>query len=237
MSPDASDSFWEASSLSPATAPAWGSQIDAFEPASVDGPHPLVAGSAEIALRAVDDRFQRGLAARASGRSFGTAPLPQRAVDRVLAAVGPTADGRRTVPEAGGIDVVHTYAVLRRVDGDLGGAIVRYDHRRHSVQPVGPVPDDDALRACFLLEPAVLPQALLVFVLDTGELERKYGDRAARFALQQVGHAGQNAGLRVAHDGLTGYLVGGGLDRDVLALLRIAHVPGLRYGGAYAFGR
>lgn len=235
--PDPVADFWEASSISTPSAAAFGLQLEAFEPADAAMPDPFLGGSGVVALRPVDDRFQRRLAARRSGRSFGSRLLSQRAVENVLASMGPTADGRRTVPEAGGLDAVHVYAVLRRVEGSFGGAIIRYDHRRHAVQRVAPVPGDDELRACFLLEGEVLPQALLVFVIDTGEPSRKYGARATRFALQQVGHAAQNAGLRVAHDGLEGHLVGGGLDREVLALLGVGQVSGVRYGGAYAFGR
>jgi hypothetical protein len=54
--------------------------------------------------------------------------------------------------------------------------------------------------------------------------------------LQQVGHAAQNLGLRLAADRLAGYVLGGGLDREVLALLGVAHLP-VRYGGAVAAGR
>lgn len=235
--PDLVADFWEASSLSGPTATAFGLQLAAFEPSEAAMPDPFLAESGVVALRPVDDRFQRRLAARRSGRTFGTRPLSQRTVEQVLASMGPTPDGRRTVPEAGGIDAVHVYALLRRVEGSFDGAIVRYDHRRHAVQRIGPVPGDDELRARFLFEVDELPQALLVFVLDTAELARKYGARAPRFALQQAGHAAQNAGLRVAHEGLVGCLVGGGLDREVLALLGVDRIAGVRYGGAYAFGR
>lgn len=235
--PDPADAFWAASSLTRATAPAFGLRLEAFEPGDDVGPHPLLAGGAVQGLRPADDRFQRRLAARTSCRIFGHAPIPQRQVELVLASMGPTPDGRRLVPEAGGLDVVHIYALMRRVDGPLDGAIVRYDHRRHAVQSVAPVPSDDEVREVLLIEADVLPQVVLVFVLHLSEAERKYGARSVRFGMQQVGHAAQNAGLRVAHEGLAGYLLGGGLDREVLALLRIGHVPGVRYGGAYAFGR
>lgn len=236
--PAPSDDFWESSSLSSGTAAAFGRRLQAYEPAPAHGPHPFVGPAAEVRLDPVDDRFQRSLAQRSSDRSFAPVPIPAALVARVLAAVGPAGDGRRTVPQAGGIDAVHAFAVLHRVDGPLGGQVVRYDHRRHTVQPIGPAPDADGLRRLFLIDDdvAVVPAVVVALVLDLRSLVAKYGERGVRFGLQQVGHAAQNLSLRVAHEQAAGYVLGGGLDREVLALLGLAHVAGARYGGAYGFG-
>jgi hypothetical protein len=75
-----------------------------------------------------------------------------------------------------------------------------------------------------------------VLVVDLAAVTAKYGARGGRFALQQVGHAAQNLSLRVAADGLTGYLLGAALDREVLEVVGVAHT-GVRYGGALACGR
>lgn len=231
----AADDFWEASALDRLRAPALAARVAAWE----GGPQgvPAVVGAAPLVpLRPVRDRLQRFLAARRSGRTFAGPPLRHRDVERLLAAVGPAADGRRTVPEAGGIDAVHAYAVLSRARGPLAGAVVRYDHRAHAAQVVGPAPDDERLRTVFGIEGATLPQAVVVLVVDVAAVTRKYGARGSRFALQQVGHAAQNLGLRLAADGLTGYLLGAALDHEVLDLLGVAHLD-LRYGGALACGR
>jgi hypothetical protein len=231
----AADDFWEASALDRLRAPALAARVAAWTgtPAGV----PATVGTAPLLpLRPVRDRLQRLLAARRSGRTFAGPPLRHRDIERLLAAVGPAADGRRTVPEAGGIDAVHAYAVLSRARGPLAGAVVRYDHRAHAAQVVGPAPRPDHLRSVFAIEGTTLPQAVVVLVADVAAVSRKYGARGSRFALQQVGHAAQNLGLRLAADGLTGYLLGAALDHEVLDLLGLAHLD-LRFGGALACGR
>lgn len=234
LHPNPADDFWEASALDAHCVAAWAARVQAYEPS----PPMLAAPVGAAALRPlppVRDRFQRMLGSRRSERAFTDRPLGERDLARLLAAVGPTADARRTVPEAGAIDTVHAFAMCHRVDGPAGGRTVRYDHRAHALADAGPCPDD--LARLFSLEPSpVAPAIVLVFVLDMREVTRKYGDRAARFALQQVGHASQNVLLRIAHDGLRGYALGGGLDADVLAALGLAHI-GVRYGGAIAIGR
>ncbi|NNE12876.1 MAG: hypothetical protein HKN41_11610 [Ilumatobacter sp.] len=233
---DATAACWEHTALSEATASDFTSRALAFSPAD-DGVHPFVGAAPVVPLRPVHDRFQRLLARRRSDREFGRRRLSARSVERLLAATGPAADGRRVVPEAGGFDVVHAYAFARHVDGPCAGRTVRYDHRRHAIADVGTVPADATLRRLFLFDEAAdLPQLVVVFALDMRSLDAKYGPRGVRFALQQVGHAAQNVGLRMAHDRRRGYVLGGGLDVEILAELGIAHV-GARYGGAIACGR
>lgn len=228
------DDFWEASALDAHRATAWGARVQSYEP-SPPMPGATVGPGVLQPMTPVRDRFQRLLASRRSDRTFSDRPLRDRDLTRILAAVGPADDGRRTVPEAGGIDAVHAFAMCRNVEGPAGGRILRYDHRAHAIADVGECPTD--LARLFSLEPSPLPPAMvLVLVLDLREPARKYGDRATRFALQQVGHASQNVLLRMAHDGLRGYALGGGLDADVLGVLGLAHT-GVRYGGAIAVGR
>lgn len=229
------DDFWEASSLDTQRRTAFAARSAAYDPPPA-GIHRLTPPTAPLPLRPVRDRLQRLFAARRSGRSFAGPALRHRQVERILAAVGPTPDGRRTVPEAGALDAVHAYAVVRRARGPLGGRVVRYDHRAHAVHDVAPVPGDDDLRALLQLDGETLPQLVVVLVVDPVAVTAKYGSRGGRFALAQVGHASQNIGLRLAADGLSGYVLGGGLDREVLTLLGVAHT-GVRYGMALACGR
>ncbi|MET0459859.1 MAG: nitroreductase family protein, partial [Ilumatobacteraceae bacterium] len=207
----------------------------AYEPAPA-GVERFAGPAPEVPLRPVHDRFAGLLASRRSGRELVGEPLHHRDIERVLATVGPTPDGRRMIAEAGGLDLVHVFAVARRVAGPLGGRLVRYDHRRHAVADVGPVPDDDELRRLFSIpDDQPLAALVVVFVVDLDAVTRKYGPRGGRFAMQQVGLATANVGLRLAHDGLPGYVLGGGLDDDVLGWLGLGHT-GARYGGAVACG-
>jgi SagB-type dehydrogenase family enzyme len=228
------DDMWEATSLDRWRAPRLAARVAAYAATSPDVP-PLLGAGPVVPLRPVRDRLHRLLAARRSGRVFGGPPLRHRHLERLLAAVGPAGDGRRTVPEAGGLDAVHAYAVVRRARGPLGRTVVRYDHHAHAAQVVAAAPTDDHLRAVFQIEGDTLPQAVVVLVVDLAAVTAKYGARGGRFALQQVGHAAQNLSLRLAADGLTGYLLGAALDREVLEVVGVAHT-GVRYGGALACG-
>lgn len=232
----AADDFWEASSITTASASTFASRVLSFEPVP-DTIHPFVGPAPLVQLRAPHDRVQRLLERRRSDRAFSPSPLAHRHVEGILAAVGPGGERHRLVPEAGAIETVFTYAMARRVKGPLAGRSVRYDHRRHAVADIGPVPADAELRRLFLVDDDdPLPQLVVVFVLDLVAPTAKYGERATRFALQSVGHAAQNIGLRLAADGLRGYVLGGGVDHEVLRALGLAHMRA-RYGGAVACGR
>lgn len=227
--------FWQDSSLDETDKAAFGMRVLTYEP-SAPAPATLATAGGGQQLPAVRDRTQRLLAARRSGRRFGDTPLSEKDLSRVLAANGCDGDGRRLVPSAGGLAAVHTYAIGMRQQGVLDGRIGRYDAKKHAVHDIGPAPDVTTLRRLFQLECTGTPQLMLVFVVEPSEMLRKYGARGARFALQEVGHAAQNVGLRAAADDLVAYLVGGGLDSEVLELLGIAHTPAL-LGSAMAVGR
>ena len=228
------DEFWEASSLDRLRVGAFTARLLGYadQPPAV---HPLTPPGAPIELRPVHDRLQRLFDARRSRRSFSQRPLRHRQVERILAATGP-GPGGRVIPEAGGLAAIYVYALVRRARGPLGGQVVRYDHVAHQATPLRAVPDDDRLRELFGLDGPTLPQLVLVFVVDPAAVTAKYGSRGGRFVLQQVGHAAQNVSLRLAADRVRGYVLGGGLDHDVLGVLGLAHT-GARYASAMACGR
>lgn len=234
--------FWEASSLDRMRVAGFASRLLSYED-QAPAVHPFTAAGAPMALRPVRDRVQRLFATRRSSREFSPHLLRHRHIERILASTGPCSpssptsrQGRRVVPEAGGLAAVHVHAVVRHAWGPLAGHVVRYDHTSHSATVVGDVPDDDELRALFQIEGSTMPQMLVVFAVDLGPVVAKYGPRGGRFVFQQVGHAAQNIGLRLAADRLRGYVLGGGLDREVLELVGLAHTQA-RYGGAVACGR
>lgn len=227
--------FWEASSLHAHNAAAFGSRVAAYRP--VDrGVHPFAGSAGPVALRPVRDRLQRLFAARRSGRAFGDTPLTARQVERILASVGAGRDGSPVVPSAGGLGSLHTFCLGLNVRGPCAGRMVRYGAREHAVFDVGPVPAFGEVRRLFGLRCDGIPQLVLVFISDTSELLRKYGPRGMRFVLREAGHAAQNVGLRLARDGLAGCVLGGSLDREVLALLRLSHADAV-VTGAMACGR
>jgi hypothetical protein len=230
---DTLDDFWEASSLDQLRIGAFTARLLAYEHRP-PGVHPYTPPGAPIALPPVCDRLQRLFGARRSERTFRSKPLRHKQIVRVLAATGPRPDGGRLIPEAGGLRTVHVYAMVHSGHGPLAGQVVRYDDRTHTATPLGPVPPDDRLCELFQLDEP--PPLVLAFVVDLTAAAARYGPRAGRFVLQQTGHAAQNVSLRLAADGLRGYLLGGGLDHEVLQVLGLAHTDA-RYVSALACGR
>lgn len=228
------EDFWNASSLGTHNAAAFGARVRGFE--AFDLPvHPLAPPGAFVPLpRSRDDRTQRLLASRRSGRNFGDRPVAAKTLGRLLAAVGHSDQGA-LVPAAGGVDALFTYVFVRRAEGSLDATTGAYSPERHGVSVIGDCPTAPELRRLFSLACDGEPQLIVVTVLHIDELRRKYGDRALRFALQQVGHSHQNLSLRAANDSLTAYVLGGALDREVLDALGLAHTGAL-VGGAMAIG-
>lgn len=205
---DVADDFWTATSLDAFSNRRF---VDRLLAADV-APPPIdpLSGSGEITmLDRVDDRFQRRLQRRRSRREFHDRPLAWREVERLLAATGIDGDGLRVVPSAGGLRSVSTFAICRRVEGALGGRVVRLLADRHAVQDVAPVPSDQQLRQFCNLDGPTMPGVVVVFVAELGRLRAKYGARADRFALIETGCAAQNVELRLADRGLAGYQLGG----------------------------
>lgn len=228
-------SFWEESSLHELNAAAFGTRVLGFDAGDPVVPA-FAGGAAPIPLPGVRDRLQRMLRQRRSVRSFGDASLSPRIVARILAAVGRDADGRRLVPSAGGLHAVHTFGIGSNVEGPGAGRLFRYDDRTHALQDFGEAPDSAEIRRLFQLDCEGEPQLILVFVAELGPTLRKYGSRGLRFVLQEAGHSAQNVGLRLAADGLSGYVLGGALDTEVLSLFGLAHVDAA-VAGAMACGR
>lgn len=220
------EDFWEASSLDELTRAEFGNRVLTFE-AGERGVPPFTGATPLAPLRRVNDRFQRQLAARESGRRFSTAAMTAKQFERILAAVGRDESGRRLVPSAGGLEAVHTFGLASRVDGPAAGQLFRYDDTSHAIQPFGAVPQPTEVRRLFQLDCDGDPQLVLLFVAERSATMRKYGARGLRFLVQEAGHAAQNVGLRLAHDGLAGYVLGGALDREILALFGLHHVDAI----------
>lgn len=195
----------------------------------------------ELDLPNVDDKLQDLFGSRLSSRRFNGNPVPTAALAEVLAATGWGSDARPVIPSAGGLDPLAVFAVVLRGESPLGGRIVHYRAREHRLTIVGNAPDDPTCRRLFSLDCDGMPAMLLAFAIDPGPTIGKYGERGGRFLLQQVGHAMQNVGLRLADSQrrrrgtkLHGYIVGGVLE-ELSDLLRIGHTRAELVGG-YAIG-
>lgn len=234
------DRFIEASRLTDATVDAFIAGTDRFDPGPT-GISVFDQAGPEIDLPAVDDRLQSLFVSRRSERSFDDRPISTALVSQILAAAGAGSDGRHVIPAAGGLDPIATYAFVRRGEEPLDGFVVRHIAHPHRVGRIGTVPPVDTLRRLFGLDCEGTPALLLAFAVDPGPTMAKYGERGGRFLLQQVGHAMQNVGLRLAESQrsrrgrkLHGYVVGGLLD-EVATFVGIGHTRAIMVAG-YAIG-
>ncbi|MGW4209812.1 nitroreductase family protein [Lentzea sp. NPDC004789] len=211
------DDFWAASRFSPLHQRRLGERLRDFrpEPPLVD---PLELPSAPTPLPRPKDRLQKLFQARRSTREFAAKPLTDKQLGTVLGALGDN-----SYPSAGGLHPLRCYAFRN-------GRAVRYDIRRHALQDIGPAPED---LAEILGTPEVPPLAI-VLVLSDGEAFEKYGERAGRFGLIEVGAAAQNICLRLAQQNLGGYLLGGVADNEMLHSLGLPRT--LRVATAIACG-
>ncbi len=244
--------FLEASKLDNLTAEAFVHRANRWVVADMSSLSIFDQSSPEFDLPPVDDQLQQLFATRRSRRVFNDDPLPIDAVASALAAAG-AFEGRSVIPSAGGFDPLGIYALVRRSEGKLDGSVVRYLPGEHRVARLGPVPDDDRCRRLFGLDCEGMPSLLVVIAVDPAATLRRYGERGGRFLVQQVGHAMQNIGLRLAQTQQTsrrrpagfgrrtpvvplhGYLTGGLLD-EVTTVLGIDHTGAVPLG-AYAVGR
>lgn len=211
------DDFWAASRFSPLHQLRLGERLRDFRPAPplVD---PLELPSAPVALPRPSDRLQKLFQARRSTREFAAKPLTDKQLGYVLGALGDNSH-----PSAGGLHPLRCYAFF-------DGRAVRYDIARHALQDIGPAPAD---LASILGTPSAPPLAI-VLVLKDNESFEKYGERAGRFGLIEVGAAAQSICLRLAEQKLGGYLLGGVADNEMLHSLGLPR--SLRVATAIACG-
>ncbi|MET8757002.1 nitroreductase family protein [Lentzea sp. NPDC004782] len=211
------DDFWAASRFSPLHQRRLGERWRDFrpEPPLVD---PLELPSAPVPLPRPKDRLQKLFQARRSTREFTAEPLTDKQLGSVLGALGDN-----SYPSAGGLHPLRCYAFRN-------GRAVRYDIARHALQDIGPAPEN---LAEILGTPEVPPLAI-VLVLSDDEVFEKYGERAGRFGLIEVGAAAQSICLRLAQQNLGGYLLGGVADNEMLHSLGLPRT--LRVATAIACG-
>jgi len=225
--------FWEASTLTPATAPAFGSQVLSWDPPW--RPRLLTYPGPDLDLPLPRDRLLSLTQRRSSGRTFGPGRLTERQLGSLFAAFSQTPDGRRLFPSAGALYPLEVFCLATGVEGDMTGKILCYNPDRHSVSVVGECPPWEECAKAINNPLEGQPQVVFLFVLLLEEMLAKYGPRGGRFALIEVGHAAHSLALRLTREKLAGFEMGGLLDREILRLLGLQDRPA-RVALGYACG-
>lgn len=219
------EQFWTASRLTRLTQRHMTERLAEHRPPA-DTLDPFTLPTEYHALSRPPRLSRRWYANRHSGRSFSKRPMAARTLGVVLDTLSATPDGRRAHPSAGGLNPLRCYPVLLNVRHPLNGRVTRYDPDRHALQAVGPAPGWPELAPLLGAAPdEQSPAIALVFVLADRPVLAKYGQRGGRFGLIEVGAATQNVALCLSRHRLAGYLLGGAVDADVLALVGLLGQP------------
>ncbi len=167
------------------------------------------------------------LASRRTRRDFQAKPLLLEEFAQLLwSAQGVTgADGTlRSAPSGGALYPLDVYAVVGEasVQG-LNAGVYRYLPSQHGLEQVASTDlRADMAQACLGQTWMAGAPVSLVLTAEYGRIERKYGARGRRYALIEVGHAGQNIFLQAEALGLGAGIVGA---FDDAGLAKALHLP------------
>ncbi len=168
--------------------------------------------------------FEEVLAARRSVRRFKTDTLTREQISQLCwAAQGITEPkrGLRTCPSAGALYPLELYVVTP--DG-----VEHYLPKTHSTEIHLAGDLRGKLQAASLGQQCVgTAPAVFVITAVTARTQKKYGDRAERYVMMEVGHAGQNILLQAQSLGLGAVPIGAFEDAKVADALSLPkdHVP------------
>ncbi|MHC4563623.1 MAG: SagB/ThcOx family dehydrogenase [Planctomycetota bacterium] len=162
--------------------------------------------------------LREALATRRSVRSFKPDALTAEQITQLCWAAQGVSDERRgfrTAPSAGALYPLELYVVT--ADG-----VNRYQPDKHALVEHAPGDKREGLQAAALGQ-TFIGQAPATFIITAvvARTERKYGDRAERYVLMEVGHAGQNLLLQATALGLGAVPVGAFSDDRVGKILSL----------------
>jgi len=160
---------------------------------------------------------EKALHERRSVRSYRNEPLTMQEVSQLLwAAQGITSEeGYRTAPSGGALYPLELYIVAGNVS-ELPSGIYRYEPRGHQLVMVQKGDRRKDLSDAALGQESVRSAAaVFVFSAVYKRITKKYGERGIRYAIIEVGHAGQNIYLQAGTLGLGTVAVGAFRDENV----------------------
>ncbi|MCE4617710.1 MAG: SagB/ThcOx family dehydrogenase [Desulfurococcales archaeon] len=128
---------------------------------------------------------------------------------------------KRVYPSAGGLQPVEAYVVVGRVEG-LEAGLYHYHPGRHELEVLGRGDLRNRLfHACLEQDHVLYAPVSIVFTIIYPRTAQRYGVRAYRYALMDVGFAGENVYLVAEALGLATVAVGAFHDGEVCRLLGV----------------
>jgi SagB-type dehydrogenase family enzyme len=177
---------------------------------------PAPRGSGPLSL-------EETLAQRRSVREYTSEPLSQEAISQLLwAAQGMTREtGARTAPSAGGLYPLELFLLTPE-------GVFRYLPDGHRLERIAGDDVREPVAVAGLAQGALFEAAAVVVITAVFErTARKYGERAERYVLLEVGHCAQNVLLQAVALGLGAVPIGAFDDAEVASVLglRADHEP------------
>ena len=212
-------SFWLGGALNPTRAAQMAARIgqDATQAHTPPWPrHP----NAALPLPAPASALAPLYARRASGRAFAGTGLTQAQLSALLLPLAARADGTRHLPSGGGKYPLLAWGALYAIADNpaFDGQCVAYAPSAHALTPLGPVPPWPQMARALGVDWASPPASVWLLVAASDALQRKYGERGARFLLLEAGAMMGALTLQAAELGLAGVPIGSYHDDALLSL-------------------
>ncbi len=166
-------------------------------------PDPLVDGPVS---------FEQAILRRGSTRVFSPEPMTLAELGQLLWSAQGERDDGRTAPSAGGRLPLEVYVAHE-------GGVYHYRPNGHEVVSVSAVDIREELAAAALDQRAFHTAPAVIMIAGVTErMAEKYGSRAERYVLIEVGHAAQNVLLQAATVGLGAVPTGAFRDGEIVEL-------------------
>ena len=180
-----------------------------------------------------DDNLQRArsfVVEDLDRRAAGLSP-PQSAVQGLLnASYGPSSQGSRAVPSAGGLWPLTLHTLSSDPSADRSLALSWFDDRSGRVAWCKKAVDLDAVRSCLVQSPVVqrsveLGATIVIISADLTRVGLKYGSRGTQFSLIEAGAVMQRCYEKSGESGLLIRAVGGFRVAGIRRLLDVEPTP------------
>jgi len=219
------DLFWENSKLNSKTIIEFSKRIDEYSTSTLPAGS-LLFPSKDIILHTPHDRLLKIMRKRKSTREFSEKPVNIKTLGNLFSSFMKSESGTRTFASAGSTYALEVFCICNNVKGEVNGKVVYYNADNHSLSVIKDAPSYTSYKQFLNLDTnGSIPPLVFIFTILANRTTDKYGERGARFALIELGHAVQNLALRLVQEKMAGVEAGGLFDDKIAELLGIDRYP------------